>query len=117
MNQQNFFGKFFAFLADFHPLLTNIKTKDRLHLIILYIGLVRIVTTSATASALDIIVGDGALGLFDTGFQFADAVTDAEGKALLNALRPTVCVEEGILRRRIVSHVFLQEVRSTDGPV
>jgi hypothetical protein len=73
--------------------------------------------TAAATTSLDIIVGDRTLGLLDAGLQFSYAVTDGKVETLLNALRPTVCMEEGVLRRRIVSHVFLQEVRSTDGYV
>ena len=75
------------------------------------------IVTAVVTTTLDIIIRDSALSFLDAGLQFSDAVTDGKTKALLNALRPTVCVEENILGRRIVSHVFLQEVRGTNSQV
>ena len=66
------------------------------------------------AATLHIIIADAAFGLPDTGLEFSDAVTDTEGEGLVDVLRPTVCMEEGILRRIIILLVFLQEVRGRE---
>ena len=72
---------------------------------------------TTVAATLHIIVADAALGFPDAGFEFTDTVTDAEGEGLVDALRPTVCMEEGILRRVIECLIFLQEVRGGERQV
>ena len=68
-------------------------------------------------ATLDIIIADAAFGLPDAGLEFSDAVTDTEGEGLVNILRPTVCMEKGILRSVIILLVFLQEVRGRERQV
>lgn len=90
------------------------RVKKRLSFLV---GTAFVTAVATSASSFDVIIGDRALGFLNAGLQFSDAVTDGKAESLLNALRPTICMEESILRRRIISHVFLQEVRGAEGQV
>lgn len=85
--------------------------------ILLFLICISAVFTAIIAAAFDIIIADGTLGFPDAGLEFADTVADAEGERLVDALRPTVCMEEGILRRGIEGLIFLQEVRGRERQV
>lgn len=82
--------------------------------ILLFLICISAAFTATIAATFDIIIADGTLSLSDTGLEFADTVTDAEGERLVDALRPAVCMEEGILRRGIEGLIFLQEVRGRE---